>query len=133
VGEEILELIPHRPPARLVERLVRADATAAVAELVVRDGPWLRRGALAPEALVEALAQTCALFAASSATAGSAPVAGALASVSRFTWPTRAVPGDVVTLAVRIQTTLGPLVAFEGIACVGEREVARGELRVVLR
>jgi len=43
------------------------------------------------------------------------------------------VPGDVVTLSVRVQTAMGPLVAFEGVATVGAREVARGELRVVLR
>ncbi|HZU99711.1 MAG TPA: hypothetical protein VFF73_23570, partial [Planctomycetota bacterium] len=55
---------------------------------------------------------------------------GALAAVSRFEFPSPAVPGDVVNLQVRLQATLGPLAAFEGVARVGERVVARGELRV---
>ena len=128
--EGVIDRIPHREPARLVERLLRADAESAEASLVVREGPWLRGGALAGEALVEALAQTCALHAA----ANSSPEArleGVLAAVSKFAFRTRATPGDEVRLSVRLQTKLGPLAAFEGVARVGDREVARGELRVL--
>jgi predicted hotdog family 3-hydroxylacyl-ACP dehydratase len=129
---ELDALLPHRPPARLVERALRADAAGAEAELTVRDA-WLRRGALAEEALVEALAETCALYA--SARAGEAREArsGVLAAVSRFVFPERARPGETVRLEVRLETVLGPLAAFEGVARVGAHEVARGELRVAFR
>jgi 3-hydroxymyristoyl/3-hydroxydecanoyl-(acyl carrier protein) dehydratase len=127
-----VDRIPHRPPVRLVERFLRADTVSAEAALVVREGSWLRHGALAPEALVEALAQTCALQAVANATEG-VKLEGALAAVSRFRFSSRAEPGDEVRLAVTLQTRLGPLAAFEGVARVGEREVARGELRVVGR
>ncbi len=109
--------------------LLERQVEAGVCELTVREGPWLRRGALAPEALVEALAQTCAAWGASSSPAGGGR-GGALAAVSRFEFPSPAVPGEIVRLEVRLQATLGPLAAFEGVACVGERVVARGELRV---
>lgn len=127
-----IDRIPHRPPARLVERLVASNADTTEAELVVREGPWLRRGSLAAEALVEALAQTCALHAVANTKEGAGHT-GVLAAVSHFMFPTRAVPGDTVRLEVRLETRMGPLAAFEGVARVGEREVARGELRVVAR
>lgn len=129
---ELDALLPHRPPARLLERALRADAVGAEAELVVRDS-WLRRGALAEEALVEALAETCALYA--SARAGESPGArsGVLAAVSRFVFKEKARAGETVRLEVSLETVLGPLAAFEGVARVGVREVARGELRVAFR
>ncbi len=128
--EGVIDRIPHKAPARLVERLLRADAESAEAALVVADGPWLRAGALAAEALVEALAQTCALHAAANAPP-EARLEGVLAALTRFSFPHRAVPGDEVRLYVKLQTRMGPLAAFEGVARVGEREVARGDLRVL--
>jgi predicted hotdog family 3-hydroxylacyl-ACP dehydratase len=126
------DLIPHRPPARIVERVVSADDVSAETELTVREGSWLRGGALAPEALVEALAQTAAVYAGLAARGGAAPRAGYLAGMSRFEFPSAARPGDVVRLSVRVETKIGDLVAFEGTARVHDREVARGELRVAL-
>jgi predicted hotdog family 3-hydroxylacyl-ACP dehydratase len=126
-------LIPHAGHSLLLERVLPGDETLARAELVVREGPWLRAGALAPEALVEALAQTAAAFAALEARRrGVAATGGVLAAVSHFAFPARATPGETVTLEVRLETVLGPLAAFEGRASVGEREVARGELRVAV-
>jgi len=124
-------LLPHRPPVRLVERVLRMDERGAAAELVVRE-PWVRRGAFAPEALIEALAQTCALHAAARARPGERARGGVLAGVSRFRFPARALPGETVVLSVELQALLGPLAAFEGVARSGEREVARGELRVAI-
>lgn len=121
-------LVPHRPPALLLERVLAADEAGAAAELLVREGPWVRGGALAPEALVEALAQTAAAFA--GAQANREPRAGLLAGFSRFEFPTPARPGDRVRLEVRLEKVLGELAAFEGRASVEGRLVARGELRV---
>jgi 3-hydroxymyristoyl/3-hydroxydecanoyl-(acyl carrier protein) dehydratase len=130
------DLIPHRPPARLLERVLDATDEGAVAELTVREGPWTRAGKLAPEALVEALAQTAALYAGARArregSEGRLPRAGVLAAVSRFEFPRPARPGDRVRLEVRLQKALGELVAFEARARVGEGDVAQGELRVAL-
>ena len=128
----MLDRIPHRPPVRLVEELLRADADGAEASLLVREGSWLRHGSFAPEALVEALAQTCALHAAKNAPEG-ASMQGALAALTKWTFPARALPGERVLLAVKLQTRLGPLAAYEGVARVGDREIARGDLRVVGR
>jgi predicted hotdog family 3-hydroxylacyl-ACP dehydratase len=116
--------IPHRAPVVLVERVVSRDATQATAEMTVRE-PWLRDGALAPEALVEALAQTCAVYAQTDVARQ-----GVLAKLNDFTFPARAREGERVTLVVRLQTRVGPLAAFESSAQVGDRIVARGELRV---
>lgn len=129
---DLLAKIPHRAPALLLDRVIEADPEGSRAELLVREGPWLRGGALAPEALVEALAQTCAVHAAAQAPGGGAPRAGALAALSRFEFPSRATPGRTVTLSVRLQARIGELVAFEGTAVAGPDVVARGELRVAL-
>lgn len=131
-SQATIDRIPHRPPARIVERFLGADETEAKASFVVRHGPWLRGGAFAPEALVEALAQTTALYVAAN-TPPEIQIAGVLAAVSHFACASRALPGEEVHLTVRLQTRLGPLAAFEGVARVGDREVARGDLRVAIK
>ncbi len=128
-------LLPHRPPARLIERVVAADELGATAELSVREGPWLRCGVLAPEALIEALAQTAAVYASVRARAlasTSSPPAGHLAGIANFAFEAPARPGDLVVLAVKLERTFGQLVAFGARAYTRGRDVARGELRVAL-
>ena len=58
---DILELIPHRPPFIMVDRLLHFDRIVTTAEFAVReDNIFLEGDELQPEGLVENIAQTCA-------------------------------------------------------------------------
>jgi 3-hydroxyacyl-[acyl-carrier-protein] dehydratase len=123
--ERLLDLIPHRPPWLLVDRVTaRSDDAVEAERRVAADDPLLAGGEL-PELLVlEALAQTAAC-----SNAGQlGRHQGLLVAASRVEFDGRAHAGDVVVLRARKVATMGSLVRFEAEARVGERVIARGEM-----
>jgi 3-hydroxyacyl-[acyl-carrier-protein] dehydratase len=123
--ERLVDLIPHRAPWLLVDRVVARSGDAVEAERrVAADDPLLTDGEL-PEVLVlEALAQTAACLNAGALGAHR----GMLVAASRVDFGERAKAGDVVTLIARKIATLGTLVRFDAQARVGTRVIARGEM-----
>ena len=58
---DILELLPQRPPFVMVDHLTDYSETQSTCCLLVRnDNVFLEKGCLAPEGLIEHIAQTCA-------------------------------------------------------------------------
>ena len=123
--ERLVDLIPHRPPWLLVDRVTARSEDGVEAERrVAADDPLLAGGEL-PELLVlEALAQTAAC--ANAGTLGTHQ--GLLVAASRVEFDGRARAGDLVTLHARKIATMGALVRFATEALVGERVIARGEM-----
>ncbi|HEX9103208.1 MAG TPA: hypothetical protein VF997_13445 [Polyangia bacterium] len=123
--ERLVDLIPHRPPWLLVDRVVARDGDSVAAERrVAADDPLLAGGEL-PELLVlEALAQTAACLNAGAL----GRHRGLLVAASRVAFDGRARAGDVIALHARKTATMGALVRFEAEARVGERVIARGEM-----
>src|SRR5512146_2054960 len=123
--ERLVDLIPHRAPWLLVDRVVARSADTVEAERrVAADDPLLAGGEL-PELLVlEALAQTAACLNAGAL----GKHQGLLVAASRVEFGERARAGDVVALKARKTATMGTLVRFEAEARVGERLIARGEM-----
>jgi len=123
--ERLVDLIPHRPPWLLVDRVRSRGADGVEAEKrVAADDPLLAGDEL-PELLVlEALAQTAA--GANAGTLGTHQ--GLLVAASRVEFDGRARAGDLVTLQARKIATMGALVRFATEALVGERVIARGEM-----
>jgi 3-hydroxyacyl-[acyl-carrier-protein] dehydratase len=121
----LVDLIPHRAPWLLVDRVVVRDGERVEAEKrVTADDPLLAGGELPELMVLEALAQTAAL-----ANAGAiGRHEGLLVAASRVTFDGRAQAGDVVALHARKTATMGALVRFECEARVGERVIARGEM-----
>lgn len=123
--ERLVDLIPHRAPWLLVDRVVaRTDDTVEAERRVAADDPLLADGEL-PELLVlEALAQTAAC----SNAGAMGKHQGLLVAAQRVSFDGRAVAGDVVALCARKTATMGALVRFDVAARVGERVIARGEM-----
>jgi 3-hydroxyacyl-[acyl-carrier-protein] dehydratase len=118
------QTLPHRPPFRLVDRLVSADATVAVATRNITANDPLVAGSLPAVFLVEAMAQTAALHAGESL----GPHRGYLVAVRDFHCEAEARVGDVVTITATRIGTLGALQRVHGEAAVDGRVIARGEL-----
>jgi 3-hydroxyacyl-[acyl-carrier-protein] dehydratase len=121
----LVDLIPHRAPWLLIDRVVaRGDDRVEAEKRVAADDPLLAGDELPELLLLEALAQTAAC--ANARTLGKHQ--GLLVAASRVEFDGRARAGDVVTLVAMRTATMGALVRFSTEARVGERTIARGEM-----
>ena len=121
----LVDLIPHRAPWLLIDRVVaRGDDRVEAEKRVAADDPLLAGDELPELLLLEALAQTAAC--ANAETLGKHQ--GLLVAASRVEFAGRARAGDVVTLVATRTATMGALVRFSTEARIGERTIARGEM-----
>ena len=128
-----IELLPHRPPMVLIDRLVdwepdggRVEATAPANGPAVGPG-----GNIEPPALIEMTAQACAAVSGfGSLQGGGAPTRGALVGISRFEFGEPARAGASLTIAVRIVGRMGPFAMAEGEVRSGPAVLARGTLKL---
>lgn len=123
--ERLVDLIPHRAPWLLIDRVVaRGDGRVAAEKRVAADDPLLAGDELPELLLLEALAQTAAC-----ANAGAlGKHRGLLVAASGVAFDGRARAGDVVTLVATQTATMGALVRFATEARIGARVIARGEM-----
>jgi predicted hotdog family 3-hydroxylacyl-ACP dehydratase len=123
-------LLPHRPPMRMIDRLVDAGPGTACAEAVLGDGHFgVAGGRVLEAALVECVAQTAA--AQKALGAGGAPAApGLLAGVSAFRVFRRPAAGERLTIRTKDEKRLGPMSLVAGDVFVGGERVAAGQLKL---
>ena len=127
------DLIPHRPPWGLIDRLVSVEGNVVVAEKQVSgDDPLLGMGGLGGALAIEALAQTAACL---MGWRGSdrGRHRGYLVAARGFRFPSFARSGETVTLRAEKTSELGDLHGFSGRATVGEREIAAGTMTFAVR
>ena len=127
---DIDRLIPHRPPFRFVDEVVRVDPESGefLLNLSATD-PRLSTGRLAPLLVVEALAQAAAAFHGASQCSGG-PETGMLVQLAEVKLMAAAAANDRVSLRVTRSHTLGDLVRFIGQATVNGRSLVSAELTV---
>jgi 3-hydroxyacyl-[acyl-carrier-protein] dehydratase len=120
----VTDLIPHRAPFLLIDRVIASgDGRVEAEKHITDDDPLIADGL--PEALVvEALAQTAACLMG----AGLGQHRGYLVAATAFEFNGRAQPGETLTLCAERTAALGGLHRFSGEARVGERVVARGQM-----
>src|SRR5437667_6562256 len=95
--EPVSRLIPHRPPFRLVDRVLSVEGGTVVAEKrVAADDPLLGGGGLGGTLLVEALAQTAACL--MGLRHGGESHLGYLVAAAGWKFHAVAAPGETVTL-----------------------------------
>jgi 3-hydroxyacyl-[acyl-carrier-protein] dehydratase len=124
--ERLVDLIPHRPPWLLVDRvLVRDGDTVTAQKRLTADDPLLAPGGELPELLLlEALAQTAACLNAGRLGRHQ----GLLVAATRVAFEGRARAGDLVELRATRTAVLGAMVRFFVEARVGGTLLLRGEL-----
>ncbi|REK66518.1 MULTISPECIES: 3-hydroxyacyl-ACP dehydratase FabZ [Cohnella] len=134
---QIQEIIPHRPPFLLVDRIVELEAGKRAVGLknVTMNEPYfvghfpgypVMPGVL----IMEALAQVGA--AAILSVEENKGKIGLFAGVDEFRWRGQVTPGDTLTLQVEIIRLKGSIGKGQATAKVGDRVVAEGVLMFAL-
>lgn len=132
--EDVLSLIPHRPPFVLVERLVSAGEDSFVTEFEIRPGNILVRDGLFSEAgMLENIAQSAALgFGYAGKKHGQEPKIGYIGAISRVEVFTLPRVGDRMTTYVKVMHRLDPVVMVYGTCYRGEEKLLEGEIKLVI-
>jgi len=130
---QIRELLPHRFPFLLVDRVLEISGPEVIAIKLVSgnepffEGHFPKRPIMPGVLMVEALAQTAGL-----GVRYNDPAARerglALAGVNKFRFRRPVEPGDVLTLHTRLMRQRGSLLVVQGEARVGDEVAASGEI-----
>jgi 3-hydroxyacyl-[acyl-carrier-protein] dehydratase len=143
-ADQIMRLIPHRPPFLLLDRVIELDPPARAVGLknVTIGEPWMAghfpQRAIMPGVLVtESLAQLAGVLIAAEAAADPQAVAaadttiGVLAEVKQFRFRRVIVPGDQMRLEVELKRKIGGVREFACQASVAAQRAAHGALVIV--
>lgn len=130
--EQILELIPHRYPFLLVDRVLELSETDIVAEKLVSanepyfEGHFPGRPIMPGVLIIEALAQAAAIGVKKNEVA-SRKRGVVLAGVNKARFRKPVLPGSILTLHVTIRRRRGDLFVLQGVARVDSETVAEAE------
>ncbi|AZN38550.1 3-hydroxyacyl-ACP dehydratase FabZ [Paenibacillus albus] len=135
---EIQEIIPHRPPFLLVDRILEVeDGKRAVGiKNVTMNEPFFtghfpQYPVMPGVLIVEALAQVgCVAILKVEANRGKI---GFFAGIDNFRFRGQVVPGDTLTLEVEITRLKGMIGKGQAVAKVGDKVVAEGEIMFALK
>jgi 3-hydroxyacyl-[acyl-carrier-protein] dehydratase len=131
--DDYLARLPHRPPMRMPEHVT--ELTPGASARTTRradpadwyfDGHFPGNPVVPAIALVELLAQTGGLAAASATAAGES--AFRVAAFGAFKFPAAAVPGDLLEATASVAGRMGGLVKIDGQVTANGRLVATGSL-----
>lgn len=133
--ENVQELLPHRPPMLMVDRVleIREDGCTALKNISWAEpcfqGHFPGNPVFPGVLIIEALAQTCAIWL-DRTQGGKTPI---FAGIESAKFRSRVVPGDQMKMEIRFAAERKGFYTFSTVATVGERTACEARLTVCLR
>ncbi len=135
---QIREMIPHRYPFLLIDRvvdIVAGESATGIKCVTINEeffqGHFPQQPVMPGVLIVEAMAQTAGALVVHSLGGAAAPVVYFMTiEKARFRKPV--VPGDVMRMPVRLIRSRGPVWKFEGRAFVGDDLCAEAEFSAMI-
>ncbi len=127
----VTELIPHRPPMRLLDRLLQADSEEALAVKTFRENDYGLDGDVVGEpALIECIAQTvAAMHGYEKINSGESPGLGYLVGLAGFSIFAQPRQGQELIIKVRTIKRLGAMCLVSGSIHCSDQLQAEGQLK----
>ena len=134
-NEQIMQLIPQRPPMVMIDTVLQADEQGITTALTIReDNLFVRDGYFEEPGLVEHMAQTAAALAGvGNIVSHTAPKVGFIGEVKDFTCALLPKAGETLTTTLK---TIADMAGVKLVACRtmrGEELVAQGQLKIVIQ
>ena len=127
------DLMPHRPPLLLLDRLLEKSENAAKAEGTAPEKGIMVDGAgkILPEYVIELMAQAmAAIHGYECLEEGKENQGGFLASLDAFSWHAPALPGAGLVIDLEKILVFDAITCFEGRITQGEVLIAQGAVKV---
>ncbi len=133
---QIKEIIPHRNPFLLVDKIIEFESgkrIVGVKNVTVNEpffvGHFPVKPVMPGVLILEAVAQTAAIFARQSPEVGLRPEGNTyLVGTSDFKWKRQVIPGDTLVIEVELIKKKRPLLVVKGNVTVEGEVVATGTL-----
>jgi predicted hotdog family 3-hydroxylacyl-ACP dehydratase len=131
-AEDIIPLIPQKPPFVMVGRLLETDEHTTWSSFLIQPGNvFLRDGVFQEAGLMENIAQTAALRAGYIARADDKPVAvGYIGAVSNFEIFGLPKTGEEIKTSIALQNQIFDITVLSGKVWLGDQLIAQCEMKV---
>ena len=133
--EEVLELIPQKPPMVMVDGLVYSDENKSISQLQLNDSNiFCKSGFFQEPGLIENIAQTAALGSGYSAKqSNEKPKTGFIGSIKRLTIFELPKDNDTLQTTVSVLHELINATVIKGEIFVNRKLMAEGEMNIFLQ
>jgi len=133
--QEILTLIPQKPPMTMVDGLILSDKTQTVSTLTIEpDNIFVENGIFAEPGIIENIAQTAALRSGYEAAIGDKePIVGYIGSVKKMKIYSMPMVGQTLKTKLTILMEMENILVVKGETSVNNIIIAQGEMNIFLQ
>ena len=134
--EQIMEILPHRPPMLLVDEILEMDENHVVGALHLTGDEFFFQGPFPGNPIMPAVFRLEALAQAGGVALLSLPEfkgkTAVYTGIDKAKFRAMAKPGDTLRLEVTFTKRRGPMAVAEGIAWVGDEKAAEAEIKCMV-
>lgn len=131
--EQIMEIIPHRPPMLLIDEIVELTEDGAVGTLHLKGDEPFFQGHFPGNPMMPAVFRLEALAQVGAVALLSIPEfkgkTAVYTGIDKAKFRAMAVPGDTLRMEIKFVKRRGPMAVAEGIVWVGDKRAAEAEIK----